>query len=130
MRACETFLRRRQGDVLTLSCTPGAALTRLGTLNLVFPAAQEESIVQTRAFSSLYLAVVAMAGLWSRRDELFASLTRLPQLARHVLDTSAPAVQRLGENRSFDRFYFLGSGPRYGLACELSLKNEGDEIEP
>ena len=21
-----------------------------------------------------------------------------------------------------DRFYFLGSGPRYGLACELSLK--------
>jgi glucosamine--fructose-6-phosphate aminotransferase (isomerizing) len=78
--------------------------------------------VQTRAFSSLYLAGVAVAALWSGRDDLFASLARLPQLARHVLAISGPMVQRLGENRSFDRFYFLGSGPRYGLACELSLK--------
>lgn len=122
LRACETFLQHRQGDVLTLSCSPGAALTQLGTMNLVFPAAQEESIVQTRAFSALYLVVVAMAGLWSGREDLFASLARLPQLARHVLDTSGPLVRRLGENRSLDRFYFLGSGLRYGLACELSLK--------
>ena len=28
----------------------------------------------------------------------------------------------LGRNLDIDRFYFLGSGPRYGLASELSLK--------
>src|SRR5574340_294779 len=44
VRACETFLRHRRGDVLTLSCSPGAELTKLGTMNLVFPAAQEERI--------------------------------------------------------------------------------------
>ena len=28
----------------------------------------------------------------------------------------------LGQDDGLDRFYFLGSGPRYGLACELNLK--------
>ena len=28
----------------------------------------------------------------------------------------------LGSNANIDRFYWLGSGPRQGLACELSLK--------
>ena len=34
-----------------------------------------------------------------------------------------PALaQSIGADLDLDRFYFLGSGPRYGLACELSLK--------
>ena len=28
----------------------------------------------------------------------------------------------MGRDASLDRFYWLGSGPRQGLACELSLK--------
>ena len=27
-----------------------------------------------------------------------------------------------GGDLTLDRFYFLGSGPRYGLACEVNLK--------
>ncbi len=31
-------------------------------------------------------------------------------------------AQEIGSNLGFDRFYFLGSGVRYGLACEMKLK--------
>ena len=31
-------------------------------------------------------------------------------------------AQNLGENLAIDRFYFLGSGAQYGLACEANLK--------
>jgi glutamine---fructose-6-phosphate transaminase (isomerizing) len=31
-------------------------------------------------------------------------------------------ARSMGENLNFDRFYFLGSGIRYGLACEVNLK--------
>ena len=31
-------------------------------------------------------------------------------------------ARKVGENLDLDRFYFLGSGPRYGLACETNLK--------
>lgn len=122
LRACEAFRARGQGDVLTLSCYPGRPLTQLGTLNLAFPAGQEESVAQTRAFSALYLAAVSVAALWAGREDLRAELARLPEAGRRLLDGFRALAESLGSDPALDRFYFLGSGPRYGLACELSLK--------
>ncbi len=31
-------------------------------------------------------------------------------------------AKEIGEDLNFDTFYFLGSGIRYGLACEMNLK--------
>jgi glutamine---fructose-6-phosphate transaminase (isomerizing) len=121
LRACEAF-RARGGDVLTLSCYPGRDLTRLGQVNLILPSGQEESFAQTRAFTALHLATTALAALWAGRDDLLAELHRLPEAGRRVLDQARPRAQALGTSASLDRFYFLGSGARYGLACELSLK--------
>jgi glucosamine--fructose-6-phosphate aminotransferase (isomerizing) len=122
LRACEAFRAREHGDVLTLSCYPGRALTQLGALNLVFPSGQEESVAQTRAFSTLYLAAVALAALWANRDDLLDELSRLPALCQSLISNSQILSHSLGKDSGLDRFYFLGSGPRYGLACELSLK--------
>jgi glucosamine--fructose-6-phosphate aminotransferase (isomerizing) len=122
LRACETFRAHTLGDVLTLSCYPGRPLTSLGTLNLLFPAGQEESVAQTRAFTTLYLATVAVAALWAGRDDLLAELACLPAAGRRLLERYRSLADSLGDDPTLDRFYFLGSGPRYGLACELSLK--------
>jgi glucosamine--fructose-6-phosphate aminotransferase (isomerizing) len=122
LHACETFRQKVQGEILTLTCYPSAALTASGDINLIFAAAHEESIAQTRAFSSLYIASMALAALWSGRQDLFTDLARLPGIARRLMDSHGPLARRMGEDRRFDRFYFLGSGSRYGLACELSLK--------
>ena len=122
VRACQAFRARALGDVLTLSCYPGRPLTALGTVNLLFPAGQEESIAQTRAFTCLYLAAVAVAASWAGRDDMLAELARLPEAGRRLLDGYRALADSLGSDPALDRFYFLGSGPRYGLACELSLK--------
>lgn len=122
LRACEAFRARGHGDVLTLTCYPGSALTRLGTLNLILPSGQEESVAQTRAFSTLYLAAVALAALWASRADLLNQLSRLPAVGQSLISNSLILTQTLGKDFSLDRFYFLGSGPRYGLASELSLK--------
>ncbi len=121
-RAVEAFRAAGLGEVLTLSCYPGRPLAGQGAVNLVFPEAQEESVAQTRAFSTLYLAAVALAVLWAGRDDLFDQMARLPAAGRHVLEAYAGLASDLGQDQSLERFYFLGSGPRYGLACELSLK--------
>ena len=118
----KSFRAAGRGDVLTLSCYPGRPLTSLGDLNLVFPSGQEQSMAQTRAFSVLYLATVALAALWAGRDDLLAELDRLPEVCRQLLKDTADLTHNLGSDATIDRFYFLGSGPRYGLACELSLK--------
>ena len=79
-------------------------------------------MAQTRAFSVLYLATLGMAALWSGRDDLLDELEHLPAAGRRVLETFTAQAHALGRHAGIDRFYFLGSGPRYGLACELSLK--------
>ena len=122
LRACQVFQELSRGEILTLSGYPERALANTGTLNLVFPAAQEQSIAQTRAFSSLYLAAVALAGLWADRQDVLSELERLPEAGRNLIEDCSGYVRELGNDLSLERFYFLGSGARYGLACELSLK--------
>jgi glutamine---fructose-6-phosphate transaminase (isomerizing) len=122
LRACESFLQARRGDLLTLSCYGEMPLAKLGSLNLVFPSGQEQSVAQTRAFSTLYLGTVALACLWAGRLDLFDSLSRLPETGHQVLNNYASLAVELGRDPAIERYYWLGSGPRHGLACELSLK--------
>ncbi len=122
VRACEAFKHDGRGDLVTLSCYPDGPLAKLGALNVLLTAGQEESVVQTRAFSTLYLGTVALAALWTDNVGLFDELSCLPAAGRQLLKNYSFLAQTIGANAEFDRFYFLGSGPRHGLACEYSLK--------
>jgi len=122
LQACEAFLKDKRGDLLTLSCYGKMPLAKMGALNIVLPSGQERSVAQTRAFSTLYLGTVALACLWAGREDLFASLSKIPEAGQRLLKNYTTIAADLGRDSSIDRFYWLGSGPRQGLACELSLK--------
>ena len=122
LRAVEAFKKHATGDVLTLSCYPDRELATAGKVNLLLTSGQEQSVAQTRAFSVLYLATLALVALWKGDDALLKSLAELPALGRRILTTYEPLAQQLGRDPEIERFYFLGGGPRYGLASELSLK--------
>ena len=120
LRACQAFKEGQYGELLTLSCYPNMPLAKMGDFNLVLPSGQEQSVAQTRAFTTLYLACAALASFWSGLGvEVFAGL---PEAGVKLLEAANSSAKSLGEDNSLDRFYFLGSGPRYGLACEISLK--------
>lgn len=119
-RACQAFREDRGGSLVTLSCYPDKPLASIGDLNLVLPSGQEQSVAQTRAFSTLYLACAGLACFWSGRGvETFSGLL---EAGGKVISAAGSTVKSLAQDSSLDRFYFLGSGPRYGLACEISLK--------
>jgi glutamine---fructose-6-phosphate transaminase (isomerizing) len=122
LRACQAFIEDQRGDLVTLSCYADMPLAKMGRLNLVFPSGQEQSVAQTRAFSTLHLGTTALACLWAGRADLLAALAGLPEAGRSLLQEYASLAGEIGRDASLDRFYFLGSGPRLGLACELSLK--------
>lgn len=122
IQACEVFKSGSSGDVITLSCYPDMPLTQAGEVNLVFPSGQEVSIAQTRAFSSLYLASMALALVWKGDKRGLEELEKLPEYGSNLLENYRSLAKEYGSNRSIETVYFLGSGSRYGLACELSLK--------
>jgi glucosamine--fructose-6-phosphate aminotransferase (isomerizing) len=122
LQACGDFLADSRGDLLTLSCYPDRPLTALGKVNLVLESGQERSVAQTRAFTVLYLATVALAVRWAGAKVLLEGLRSLPEHGARLLDSTASIAAELGQDTTLDRFYWLGSGSRYGLACEVSLK--------
>lgn len=125
LAAVRAFLAEgpERGALVTLSCYPDQPLADLGEVNVLLPRAQEASVVQTRAFSSLYLAAIATSALWAGRGDLLEQLDAMPAAGQRLLAPERRArVERLAHDADLDQCIFLGSGPQYGLACEASLK--------
>jgi glucosamine--fructose-6-phosphate aminotransferase (isomerizing) len=98
------------------------ALSRLADFNIVIDKGQEQSVAQTRSFASMYVAVTALCAKMAGRGDLAEAMGKLPEIGNWVIGNYEGWVKGIGENLDFNRFYFLGSGIRYGLACEVNLK--------
>jgi glucosamine--fructose-6-phosphate aminotransferase (isomerizing) len=121
IRAVEAFKAGRHGPVVGIS-NHASALADLCDVPIVIPAGQEESIAQTRSFASMYVAVTSFCARTGKRADLLDSILKLPESGQSLMSHYESLAQEIGEDLEFDRFYFLGSGTRYGLACEVNLK--------
>ena len=121
VKAVEKFKKEKRGDVLVIS-NYDEVLSRLADVNIVIPKGQEEFVAQTRSFASMFVAVTAMCARMAGRVELVDAMGKLPEIGNWVIGNYESYAKEIGENLDFDRFYFLGSGIRYGLACEVNLK--------
>jgi glucosamine--fructose-6-phosphate aminotransferase (isomerizing) len=122
VHAVEAFRQAGGRATVTVGCYPGAALASLCDLALVVPKAQEASIAQTRSFASMLILCRLLVAALAESDELSPHLASLPEQGRRLLDSCGDLAARLGADQSLQRFFFLGNGPRYGLACEAMLK--------
>jgi len=120
--AVQKFKEAGRGPVIAITNYENTPLATAAEVTITIPAGQEESVAQTRSFASMYVAATALAAVISGRDDLLAAMKKLPPLGANLIQHYDDLARSLGENLDLDRFYFLGSGPRYGLACETNLK--------
>jgi glucosamine--fructose-6-phosphate aminotransferase (isomerizing) len=121
IKAVEKFKMEKRGEVAVFS-NYQEVLSSLGDVNIIIEQGQEESIAQTRSFTSMYVAVTAYCVKMAGRDDLFSAMGGLINAAERLMTHYESHAKEIGENLFFDRFYFLGSGILYGLACEANLK--------
>jgi len=121
VKAVEKFKQEKRGDVLVIS-NYDETLSKFADINIVIPKGREESVAQTRSFASMYVAAAAFCAKMVEQAELVDAMRELPRIGELVIGNYETWAKRMGENLEFDRFYFLGSGIRYGLACEVNLK--------
>jgi glutamine---fructose-6-phosphate transaminase (isomerizing) len=120
-RVAEKFKAERRGNVIAITCYD-SALVNLSDISLVIPEGQEESVAQTRSFASMYVAATAVCARMAGREDLLEGMKTLPEVGNRLIENYESFAKDIGENLSVDRFYFLGSGIRHGLACEVNLK--------
>jgi len=121
VKAVEKFKAEKRGDVVVIT-NYNEVLSHMADFNYVIDKGQEESVAQTRSFASMYVAVTALCAKVAGRDDLLSSMSDLPKVGEALMAKYEAYAKVVGENLNFDRFYFLGSGIRYGLACEVNLK--------
>lgn len=119
LAAVRLFRARYRGQVLVVTCYSESALAAEANLLVAIDAAREQSVAQTRSFSSMALVSQAIAGIFAGQA---LDLSPLPAVARRLLTDYGSLARELGENGQIERFFFLGSNVLYGLACEAMLK--------
>jgi glucosamine--fructose-6-phosphate aminotransferase (isomerizing) len=121
LKAVENFKAQKRGEVMVIS-NYDRALSGLANANIVIPKGQELSVAQTRSFASMYVSACVLCARMAGRNDLVETMDRLPEVGNWVISNYESRAREIGENLDYDRFYFLGSGIRYGLACEVNLK--------
>src|SRR5215216_1857103 len=121
VKAVEMFKADKRGEIIAIS-NYGKALGPLADVSIVIEKGQEQSVAQTRSFASMYVAATALSARMAGHQDLAKAMNGLPDAGNSVINKYEGLAKDLGSNLDVDRFYFLGSGSRYGLACELNLK--------
>jgi glucosamine--fructose-6-phosphate aminotransferase (isomerizing) len=121
VKAVEKLREEKRADVFAIT-NYDQILARLSDASIVIDKGQEESVAQTRSFASMYVAVTAFCARMAGRRDLLDGMQKLPETGEALIGRYELLAKEIGENLGLDRFYFLGSGIRYGLACEINLK--------
>lgn len=119
IRAVKQFKAAKPDAVsVCITCYPERELARVCDSVLAVPDATEESIAQTRSFSNMMLAAATLIS--GGVPENTAAL--LSAAGQKLIADYTAVAEALGSNTDINRFFFLGSGERYGLAAETMLK--------
>ncbi len=126
--AAARAVRRRGGAILAVGCDAASTLLREADAAIAIAAGREQSVVQTRSFSAMLVAAQAIAALASGSIAAGMGLDRLPAVGATLIGRAQRAIApetplgNLARDPAIERVFVLGSGTRYGLACEVALK--------
>jgi glucosamine--fructose-6-phosphate aminotransferase (isomerizing) len=112
------------GEVVAITTQPDAPLAKSADYLLAAEDAKELSVAQTRSFTSMLILSQCLAGALAGDSGLVDRLQKLPTALDAFMARYNNLPLELGQDDSFQRFFFLGGGPNYGLACEAMLKTK------
>jgi glucosamine--fructose-6-phosphate aminotransferase (isomerizing) len=117
------YLERERGiETIAMTCYADQPLARGSRHSIVLSAAEEQSMVMTRSFSSMLLGLQCLAATLAGNAEFIQTLKRLPQAAEPLFREIPPRLLDFVSQHDFEDYVFLGQGPFYGIACEAALK--------
>jgi glucosamine--fructose-6-phosphate aminotransferase (isomerizing) len=122
LRATDAFAERYPENVLAVTCYADETLAQKVPVSLVVREGAEQGIAQTRSFAGMWVAVQALTAIVAGDDAALEHLETLPSLGDDLLRRAEPLSRQIADNDDYQQFFFLGSGYRYGLACEAMLK--------
>jgi len=115
-------LRARRIDSVGISCAPGQALEQLVSSAILLPAADEQSTVMTRSFTSMLMGLQALAATIGGHTDFLSAQLEGVKAGEKLIDILPQRVGKFVTKHEFADYVCLGQGGLYGIACESALK--------
>lgn len=122
LRAAELLEKDKRIRTLGITCTAHQALEQIATRTLTLPAANEQSTVMTRSFTSMLLTLQYTASCFAQDKQFIIHLGTMASSAVPVLKSAHQKIRDFVGAHRFSDYIALGQGPYFGLACECGLK--------
>jgi glutamine---fructose-6-phosphate transaminase (isomerizing) len=122
LKVVSNFKENKLGDVIVITNYSESPLSKLGDISISIDKGQENSVVQTRSFASMYIAVTTFIQILGSTVKISQHKEALKKTGNKLIEKYENLANTLANNHSINQVFYLGSGPRYGLASELNLK--------
>ncbi|HEY1423944.1 MAG TPA: SIS domain-containing protein [Candidatus Acidoferrum sp.] len=121
IRAAESLIRKHKVPTIGVTCTAGSELTKICETTLVLSAADEKSMVMTRSFTAMLLALIRLAVAQTGATEVSGFDSVADALSSQVRAWNEQ-MEKFVAQHSFADYIYLAQGPFFAIAREAALK--------
>ena len=122
IRAANVLRKDLHIPTVGITCAEKSELESACDLSLVLRAADEQSTVMTRSFTSMLLTLQLLAACRTQNHRFVENLRTMAEQFSGVITDIAERVEAFVEHHTFADYVFLGQGPFHGIAREAALK--------
>ena len=122
VRAAELLTRQFHLDTLGVTCAQDSELRKICAQTIALPQADERSVVMTRSFSTMLLALLHLASSDDRPGGYSSIVDRLAVALASRIRLFSERLESFVGRHTFADYIFLGQGPFYPIAREAALK--------
>lgn len=130
IKAIETIRDDSNVSTLGLTCYEESCLSQICDQVLYSRDGKEESVVMTKSFTSLLLALHFISGLWVEEEIYLDQLKQLGDYFRKNIELWRSQIETFVGENMFNKHEFLGQGNMFGLTNEAMLKMKEMSIVP
>jgi glucosamine--fructose-6-phosphate aminotransferase (isomerizing) len=122
VRAAIVLRRDLRISTLGVTCAGNSQLERACDISVVLRAADEQSMVMTRSFTSMLLSLQVLAARRAGNLQFMDSLRIMAEGFTPRIGALAGQMEAFVAQHTFADYVFLGQGPFHGIAREAALK--------
>lgn len=122
LRAAQLLSQTYFVPTLGITCAANTPLEQLCDRTIQLLPADERSMVMTRSFSSMVLALQSLAACKGGEIQLLDALRRISEQLAGSIAALAQGIEDFVARNRFADYVFLGQGPFFALSREASLK--------
>lgn len=122
VRAAELLTSKHNLPTLGITCANDSELAKACQLTIALPTADEKSMVMTRSFTSMLIALLQLAAFQATARSLPSSFETIASTLSSRIQPWNHAVESFVATHEFADYIYLAQGPFYPIAREAALK--------